>query len=844
MHLRSVYLLVYIGFLGLLIYFLMRPMVDFHANSPVEMSRETAISRATTVLQELGVDTGGETFMMAVRSQRVRLFQDMVDSLGKSQTLNPATLNASGTALVGWNITHGMLGEDVSAIVDDDVLFDQVGIASVRLDPQGRVRFFQSGERANATFVPGDSLALVLSQVVEKLGFDKQHYAYEPEPGVTLIDVALIPTDNPTSDTYSATFLRTSNTYRGPAFIRIDYVPAVQEVPDSTSNFIQGGIRLNRAFASYHPLDTDVTRKPQISEFNIVLLVLTLILIVAFVVIPSVRLIFRGEVVWRRGLIIFAVLLLGSVGYRALSLQHLYYVLLSDLVVGVDLMFYTIGSLIASGITALAYITWESYARKQQQEQMPLLDAIWTGNLFQRRMGKAILAGYGYAGMALAIWAFGLYTFDAAFYQVDQQLGFTDPTTAFPALATLLNSWLYTWSAAAIYFGVVITLLRQVVRNTILRLSISIVLSAVFLSSGLSLVNTTADSWIQLLIFGLLATPLVMAFVQYGLLSLAVSIWLVFMVLRMGVYLGSPDLYMAMQGWLLATAGMFPFIIGMLMYHFGRQDVSTSSYVPEYVTRLRKQSRLEQEFQIAKESQYALMPRTTPNIAGLDVKGFFLPSFDVGGDFYEHVLVRNGPNDGEELVVSVVDVSGKAMKAALTAIYTSGLLMSRSLEKDGRVAETLRDINTVLYARTDKLTFVTCVYARIDVKTLAMRFGNAGHCLPVLVREGKARFLPSVGVRLPLGVRNLVDYQETAVQLEPGDTLFLYSDGLPEARSKSGQLFGFDEVLELFEKVTKSHTDSQSICEKIKQDMLTFSDYELADDLTLVVIQLSNQQTL
>jgi sigma-B regulation protein RsbU (phosphoserine phosphatase) len=245
---------------------------------------------------------------------------------------------------------------------------------------------------------------------------------------------------------------------------------------------------------------------------------------------------------------------------------------------------------------------------------------------------------------------------------------------------------------------------------------------------------------------------------------------------------------------------------------------------------------MEREFQIAKESQFALMPRTSPEIPGMDVKGFFIPSFDVGGDFYEHVYVKPESDRAGELVVSVVDVSGKAMKAALTAIYTSGLLMSRAMEKDEIPSFTLRDINTVLHARTDKLTFVTCALLRINVSTLEMKFSNAGHCHPVLVRNGKADFLKSEGPRLPLGIRESVAYEEMRIQLMPGDTLFVYSDGLPEARSKSGRIYGFDEVLTLFEETTRNHADSVTICENIKQEMLTFSDYELADDLTLVVV--------
>jgi hypothetical protein len=518
-------------------------------------------------------------------------------------------------------------------------------------------------------------------------------------------------------------------------------------------------------------------------------------------------------------------------------MEHSYYVVLSNLVTGVDLLFYAIGGLISAAMTALAYVTWESYGRKQQQEQIPLLDAIWTGNIFQKRIGKAVLAGYGYAGLSLALWAFGLYSFDSVFFQVDQQLGFTDPASSFPAFTTLLNSWMFTWSAAAIYFGIIITILQEVIAKTVLRIPLAALLAGLLMSSGFSFVSVTGDGFTQFVVFVLLVIPLVMAFIQYGLLTVAVSIWVVYIAVRLGVYMGSPDMEVAFNGWVLALASLTPLAAGMLMYHYGRDDIGNSNFVPEYVARLDKQSRMEREFQIAKESQFALMPRSAPEIAGVDIKGFFIPSFDVGGDFYEHVVVTHDDNHADELVVAVVDVSGKAMKAALTAIYTSGLLMARAMGKESDPAQALRDINAILHARTDKLTFVTCALMRLNTDTRMMSFVNAGHCHPVLVRNGKASFLTSDGVRLPLGVRADVPYVLTQTQLTSGDTLYLYSDGLPEARNKAGDLFGFEEVLALFEKATRNHDDAATICENIKQEMLTFSDYELADDLTLVVVK-------
>jgi sigma-B regulation protein RsbU (phosphoserine phosphatase) len=239
--------------------------------------------------------------------------------------------------------------------------------------------------------------------------------------------------------------------------------------------------------------------------------------------------------------------------------------------------------------------------------------------------------------------------------------------------------------------------------------------------------------------------------------------------------------------------------------------------------------RIEKEFQIAKDSQFALMPKSAPICTDSEVKGFFIPSYEVGGDFFDYQTV------GDELMITVVDVSGKAMKAAFSAIFTSGLLLSRVTSK--HPAQVLTDINPMLHERTDKQTFITCLLARYDFTSRVFRFANAGHCRPLLKRAGSVQYLNAPLPRFPLGFRSEVTYAETEFQLQPGDVVMLYSDGLPEARNPKGVLYDYPGMERLLGDIDTTSLSAEQICEVIRQEILTFSNYDLADDMTVVVLK-------
>lgn len=202
----------------------------------------------------------------------------------------------------------------------------------------------------------------------------------------------------------------------------------------------------------------------------------------------------------------------------------------------------------------------------------------------------------------------------------------------------------------------------------------------------------------------------------------------------------------------------------------------------------RRQSVLEQEFKSARELQQVLIPETLPTLPGFAFTSAYRPAQEVGGDFFQ-VIPLEGEFAGSTLIL-LGDVSGKGLKAAMTVSLIVGAV--RTLAKFApRPADLLAELNERLYGRMQG-GFVTC---------LALRLGSDGQC--TMASAGHpAPFLNQHEVdlpgALPLGLIAGARYTEAAFDLREGDRFALYTDGLLEARSASGEIFSFERLDALF----------------------------------------------
>jgi hypothetical protein len=197
---------------------------------------------------------------------------------------------------------------------------------------------------------------------------------------------------------------------------------------------------------------------------------------------------------------------------------------------------------------------------------------------------------------------------------------------------------------------------------------------------------------------------------------------------------------------------------------------------------------LEQELHSARELQQVLIPEKLPSLPGFSISSAYLPALEVGGDFFQ-IIPLDGPAAGSTLIV-LGDVSGKGLRAAMAVSLIVGAVRTLA-ETTSRPAEILAGLSRRLHGRLQG-GFSTCVALHIDAHG-ACTLASAGHPAPYF--NDQEIELPGA---LPLGIDPAVAYEEAVVHFRPGDRCALYTDGLLEARTPSGEIFSFERLHTLF----------------------------------------------
>ncbi len=234
--------------------------------------------------------------------------------------------------------------------------------------------------------------------------------------------------------------------------------------------------------------------------------------------------------------------------------------------------------------------------------------------------------------------------------------------------------------------------------------------------------------------------------------------------------------------------------------------------------------------EIASDIQKALLPRAIPDLQGVAVVGTNVAARMIGGDYYDFFPFPDG-----SLGLIVADVAGKGVAASL--IMTSTRMLIRSIAgPDVTVEEVIRRTNLMLQAEACGGQFVTANYVRIDPHRLVMEICTAGHEPVIVYRPGEARFLFAESRALPLGITPDAAYSREVIPLEPGDLVFLYTDGVNEAMNKEREQFGIGRLQET---IRGAYPDT---IEAVMNTILTAVEWHSAgmprhDDTTIVVAQ-------
>ena len=261
--------------------------------------------------------------------------------------------------------------------------------------------------------------------------------------------------------------------------------------------------------------------------------------------------------------------------------------------------------------------------------------------------------------------------------------------------------------------------------------------------------------------------------------------------------------------------------------HLAAQLVVGKSAYGDVLERVRRR----QPMTVAAELQWRLMPPLVFATRGLVVAGVLEPCYDVGGDTFDYAV------NGSTAHLAVFDAMGHGLAAAGTAaVAVSAYRTARRQRLD--LAGTYAAIDATLAGEYGGARFATAVLAELDLSTGTLRWVNAGHPPPLVVRDGKLVRILDLRPSTPLGVpfgREVVAVGEEA--LEPGDRVLLYTDGVVEARTADGEFFTAERLAGFVEKEAAGGRPTPEMLRRLRHAILNHQGGQLQDDATVLLVE-------
>ncbi len=244
--------------------------------------------------------------------------------------------------------------------------------------------------------------------------------------------------------------------------------------------------------------------------------------------------------------------------------------------------------------------------------------------------------------------------------------------------------------------------------------------------------------------------------------------------------------------------------------------------------------RLEAAMRAAHDAQMAVMPHEDPVIEGFEVSGICIPAFEVGGDFFDYVMVGA---EGPKLGIVVGDVSGKGTRAAMTAAMSGGMV-NALVSRGGPLEEVAEQASAALHAKIEKRMFAAVCLATLDPAGRELTFVNAGLCEPLLRSGDMATYLSVEGASFPLGASTRASYRRRSVVLSTGDVVVLYTDGVPEAEGREGAPWGYDAFAGFLRGLPAASLSARQVRDAIVGEVARVTGRPRpADDVAVVVVK-------
>ena len=244
--------------------------------------------------------------------------------------------------------------------------------------------------------------------------------------------------------------------------------------------------------------------------------------------------------------------------------------------------------------------------------------------------------------------------------------------------------------------------------------------------------------------------------------------------------------------------------------------------------------RMQNELRLACEIQTQLLPTVTPRIQGYDIAGRAIPAKEVGGDYYDFIVI-----DEYHIAFCLGDVSGKGMPASLLMANLQAAVRMQAMHNEA-IDDSLDRLNRLLFCSTAAEKFATFFYAVLDTRTHELRYANAGHQYPYhFTDETQYSELSSTGV--VLGILESTRFEERTLMFHQGDLLVVYSDGITDAVNVNDEEFGEQRLIQCIRN-NREDEANDLVNDIFGAVQLHSGDAAQMDDMTLLVIKRKSRE--
>ncbi len=479
-------------------------------------------------------------------------------------------------------------------------------------------------------------------------------------------------------------------------------------------------------------------------------------------------------------------------------------------------------------IAALSWSVGEARCREHWGQKLAAFDA-----LFQRRWKNATVGRSALRGLAAA-------TVLAALLLL--VLLALRPMGVWSGISLLLGLWWQnaSWAGIALILFTLATGLYAELFAWLFLLPFAVRHLGVWGGAAAVVIVAAAICWPAFvvdpawwfLVFGFVrATALVLLFLRYDLLTTLIAGIGSTMLLWALPFLLAEHPFLQLQGALPLVAVALPLLLSVRHLSSDREFIYRYDDVPTHVRRIAERERQRVELETARRIQSSILPELPPQIAGVEIAYCYLPATEVGGDFYDVLALEDG-----RLAVAVGDVAGHGVSSGLIMSMAKSTL-ALQVTVNPEVQAVFETLNRMVFQSARLRLLTTLCYVLVDRRSRELTYASAGHIAPYRIDAG-GRVEGLSSSSYPLGVREDVDLYSRTLPLAAGDRLFVFSDGVVEARREGSEdLFGFDRLEESLRR--HAAEEPAGLRDGVLEDLRRFTGAgPREDDQTIVVLRI------